>query len=88
MTARPHGDLHDRVESLVRQARDAALAVLARDGSAAEPSRIEAGAVVALAEVLDVHRSARAAPCPTVRRPDRRRLFKRGAWTVRRSSVP
>lgn len=68
MTARPHGDLQERAESLVREARDAALAVLTRDDSAVEPSRILAGAVVALADVLDAHRPATAAPCPTVHR--------------------
>ncbi|GAA1814076.1 hypothetical protein [Actinomadura chokoriensis] len=64
MTARSHGDLRERAEALVREARDAALAVLAGDDPAAEPSRILAGAVVALADLLDAHRPARAAACP------------------------
>lgn len=64
-------------ESLVREARDEALAVLARDDSAAEASRTLAGAVVVLADVLDAHRPTgmavcpaceAAAPCPTMRR--------------------
>ena len=70
MTARPE-------ESLVREAGDAALAVLVRDDSAAEASRTLAGAVVVLADVLDAHRPRgaavcpaceTAAPCPTMRR--------------------
>ncbi|MEU8347035.1 hypothetical protein AB0C74_35505 [Spirillospora sp. NPDC048832] len=70
MTARPE-------ESLVREARDAALAVLARDDSAAEASRSLAGVVVVLADVVDAHRPTgtavcpaceTAAPCPTMRR--------------------
>ncbi|MEU5992542.1 hypothetical protein ABZ806_26540 [Spirillospora sp. NPDC047418] len=61
MTVRSHGE---RVESLVREVRDAALAVLARDDSAADASRFLAGAVVALADVLDAHRPARAVACP------------------------
>ncbi|NVI88654.1 hypothetical protein [Actinomadura sp. BRA 177] len=79
MTARPHGEFHERVESLVREARDAALAVLARDDSATEASRFLAGAMVSLADVLDAHRPAKAGisayracetevPCPTVHR--------------------
>ncbi|MGW5414605.1 hypothetical protein [Actinomadura geliboluensis] len=64
-------------ESLVREARDAALAVLAGDDSAAEASRTLAGALVVLADVLGAHRPTGAAvcpaceaatPCPTMRR--------------------
>ncbi len=81
MTARPE-------ESLVREARDAALAVLARDDSAAEASRSLAGAVVVLADVLDAHRPTgaaacpaceTAAPCPTMRRVAAA-LVSHGAW--------
>lgn len=63
MTVRADADLSERAELLVREARDAALAVLARDESAAEPSRVLAGAVVALADVLDAYRSQGAAAC-------------------------
>ncbi|QKW35241.1 hypothetical protein HUT06_15340 [Actinomadura sp. NAK00032] len=81
MTARPE-------ESLVREARDAALAVLARDDSAAEASRTLAGAVAMLADLLDAHRPTgaaacpaceTAAPCPTMRRVAAA-LVSHGAW--------
>jgi hypothetical protein len=84
MTARPE----ERAESLVREARDAALAVLARHDSAAEASRSLAGAVVVLADVLDAHRPTgtaacpaceTAVPCPTVRRVAAA-LISHGAW--------
>lgn len=75
-------------ESLVREARDEALAVLARDDSAAEASRTLAGAVALLADVLDAHRPRgtaacptceTAAPCPTMRRVAVA-LVSQGGW--------
>ncbi|NKZ06173.1 hypothetical protein [Actinomadura latina] len=75
MTAQSHGDLHEHLERLVREARDTALADLAQDeagNSAVEliqgARRFLADAMAALADVLDAHRpvltSAGGRTCP------------------------